>query len=560
MKYLSRKQISVILTIIALVLWSFSITQVKFEIGKYGIIGGFPVLFFIALGILTAASCVLWTDKERHGKLLLTQLVFLIVSLWLIPVLMGSTDYVIQDIFRYLAESGGFIVSNGHLEAGIWYHDWPSYGIFTASASMLAGITIPPIAVYLSAFVIQIVLLPMWHYILRAIIPDDHPNYVWAGLWIFYVGSWTGESRLAPQYLGICLALVLLVFIVRYYTVNRTEVLSDANRSEDLLAKRLLIILLCATLIITHGVTAFAALIAIVLLTIMRKIPTWNLAAIFTALLFSWALYVGTTAVSARLPVFMQQFLDIGTIFQSSVGARISGNADHTTVNLIKIVLSSIFFIMAVLGLVFSWKDRKKDPLFTTVLAITGSFFLLLPVFVYSGQLLIRVFLMVLIPLSYFTVKLLRSRAATIIVPILLVVCIPLNLIGHYGNQRIDYISDREFSGAQFADRYTQDFYLTGNIVYTSTEYPAFISQTSRVEDKAYEDVVFLNNGQIVMDRLFKKAWPYIIVIDQRARDLYDYSFNKPNLIPEIENSLRVATNCNLVFSNPEMNLYVNDP
>jgi hypothetical protein len=559
MKYLSRKQISLLLTITALVLWSVSITQIKFEIGKYGIIGGFPLIYFIALGILTIASAILWTQKESHGILLLTQLVFLVVSLWLIPVLIGSTDYVIQDIFRYLSETGGFIVKNGHLEGGIWYHDWPSYGIFSASVTLFSGVTIPLIAVYLSSFIIQIVLLPMWYYVLKAIIPDDHPNYVWAGLWIFYVGSWTGESRLAPQYLGICLALVLLVFVIKLYITNRTKDLLIANRSEDLLAKKIVMILLCVTLIITHGITAFATLIAIVILTIIRKIPTWNLATTFTVLLLSWALYLGTNTFYSRVPVFMQQILDMGTIYQSSVGERISGNADHNAVNQIKIALSSIFFIMAFLGVVFSWKDKRKNPLFTTILVIMGSYFLLLPLFVYSGQLLIRVFLMVLIPLAYFTINLLRFRAGIFIVSILLLVAIPLNLIGHYGNERIDYISEREFSGAQFVRNYTEDFYLTGNIVYTSTEYPSFISQTSRVQDTPFEDLAFLN-GQVVIDRLFKKAWPYLIVIDQRVRDIYDYSYNKPDLVPEIENRLRIATNCNLVFSNPEMNIYINEP
>ena len=49
----SAKRISILLTIVALILWSFSVIQAEFSIGFYGFIHSFPISFFIALAFLT---------------------------------------------------------------------------------------------------------------------------------------------------------------------------------------------------------------------------------------------------------------------------------------------------------------------------------------------------------------------------------------------------------------------------------------------------------------------------------------------------------------------------
>jgi hypothetical protein len=118
-KYLSRKQISFLLTIIALILWSFSITQANFEIGKYGIIGGFPALYFIALGLLTIASAVLWTSKGNHWKLLLVQLSFLVFSIFSAHLLVGGA----QSLYAWSVGALGqqeYIVRTGHTASQYW--------------------------------------------------------------------------------------------------------------------------------------------------------------------------------------------------------------------------------------------------------------------------------------------------------------------------------------------------------------------------------------------------------------------------------------------------------
>ena len=81
---------SLLLTAIALLLWSHSIVSARFEIGYFGLIHGLPVSFFLALAVLTTASGVLWASKQNHGRLLGVQMVILVCALWLVPQITGG--------------------------------------------------------------------------------------------------------------------------------------------------------------------------------------------------------------------------------------------------------------------------------------------------------------------------------------------------------------------------------------------------------------------------------------------------------------------------------------
>jgi len=83
--------VSVLLTAIALILWSHSILYARFEIGHFGLISGLPVSFFLALAVLITASGILWASKQSHGKLLALQTVIMVCALWLIPIITALT-------------------------------------------------------------------------------------------------------------------------------------------------------------------------------------------------------------------------------------------------------------------------------------------------------------------------------------------------------------------------------------------------------------------------------------------------------------------------------------
>ena len=127
-----RGQISLLLTVIAILLWAHSILFAELEIGYLGLIHGLPITFFIALTLLLVASAILWTAKENHGKLLCWQLLLLISALWLIPLVTNGSIPFTGHAYRNLGMTD-YVVSHGHFDASkIPYQSWP--GAFILSA------------------------------------------------------------------------------------------------------------------------------------------------------------------------------------------------------------------------------------------------------------------------------------------------------------------------------------------------------------------------------------------------------------------------------------------
>ena len=52
---------------------------------------------------------------------------------------------------------------------------------------------------------------------------------------------------------------------------------------------------------------------------------------------------------------------------------------------------------------------------------------------------------------------------------------------------------------------------------------------------------------------------PHYIMITDHDRAYYDHLSDEPGFIDETENSLGLATNCNLVYANPEASMYIRE-
>lgn len=177
----SAKQISILLTIIALILWSYSITQAKLNIGFYGLIHSFPVTFFVALGILTIASAILWVSKGSHQKLLLLQLLLLITALWLGPLLIGSSPEP-HEIYRNFELTNSIAQRGRLLDYG--YLSWPGAFILFSIVNKLGSINFEPVLNIFPFFMQLLYLLPLYVF-LRNVLGKARVNYCWAGLWFF---------------------------------------------------------------------------------------------------------------------------------------------------------------------------------------------------------------------------------------------------------------------------------------------------------------------------------------------------------------------------------------
>ncbi|MDD5016285.1 MAG: hypothetical protein PHW73_14520, partial [Atribacterota bacterium] len=154
------KRLSIILTIIALILWSYSVSQSRLVVDDFGLLNSFPITYFIALAILTIASFILWRSKENHNGLLFLQLSILIASLWLIPILIGGEHREGANFAAYFDAS--YVIENGHLNTSIyWYHEFPVAWTFFAEIFDVCGITDATLMSKIVPFAWQFIYLPL---------------------------------------------------------------------------------------------------------------------------------------------------------------------------------------------------------------------------------------------------------------------------------------------------------------------------------------------------------------------------------------------------------------
>ncbi|MBA7631198.1 hypothetical protein ES703_38726 [subsurface metagenome] len=239
----SVKQMSILLTIIALALWCYSITAAKLNIGFYGLIHSFPISFFIALGILTIASAILWTSKKNHQKLLFFQLLFLITALWVTPALIGSPPFL-STAYRNLGLVSG-IVEQGKV-FDTWYLAWPGAHLLFAIVSKLGAINLEPIVDIFPIFMQLLCLVPLYVF-LRNVLGEAKVNYCWAGLWLFSLANWVGQEYFSPQAIAFFLTLILLALI------TSPSLWKEQSRSLSFLLAGSFII---AAIVTTHFLTA----------------------------------------------------------------------------------------------------------------------------------------------------------------------------------------------------------------------------------------------------------------------------------------------------------------
>jgi hypothetical protein len=212
---LSVRQVSILLTIIALLLWSYSITQAKLDISKYGLLQGFPITFFVALGILTIASIILWNSRESHGKLLLLQFCFLAVSLLLAHLIVEGAQPNYSDLFSHLGTTEHIIREGFTSPNQFWLLNWPGSYILQSVALIVSGKTIEDFASFIPW--LPIIWQFMWFFPLfvffKNTIGKAHPNYYWAAMWVFCIGNWVGQQNNTAAPLGMFFILSILAIL-----------------------------------------------------------------------------------------------------------------------------------------------------------------------------------------------------------------------------------------------------------------------------------------------------------------------------------------------------------
>jgi hypothetical protein len=384
---------------------------------------------------------------------------------------------------------------------------------------------------------------------------DDRKWWI-AGVWFFYVADWFTWDYVSPMGIGFPLLLALLVLITR------------RNKQG---ANLFLIVIVFSALTVTHLYMSLAGFFVLVLFYITKRLKSLYPCVFASIILVGWLIYGAWEWFSGNFVLFLSEALRLGEIFSSNVTLR-QQNVAAVQVSLtdLRLLYSAVFGAIMLVGIVLSRKQIRRSSTEGLVLGLAMIPFILSALLSYGGESFPRAYLLSLIPIGYFGIKIARRKFGLIAVAILLMVITPSFFIARYGVIQSQWTSPYMLSSFEFFDAYVSTFGHSYNVssraYYIVGGFPLGFS-------KAYEQSTI-----IALDLLLKEEgvnWTDDFLLSPKyRRDIYQYVdistrewqfqerfypyFNQSIL--DIQEHLRNSSNYDFVYSNPTEHLYVYQP
>lgn len=535
-------RISLLLTTASTGLWSYSLWLSKFAIGFFGLIDSYHYTYFLALGLLSISSFILWLSQEEHGKLLCLQVCLFIVMLWLTPVLFGANPVSTVWTYAIYFPNSDVIAQTGHFNANLSFDiyslwtmaNWPGAFLFESALMKVTGFNTADFTALYGPLFTQFLILPPLYIFFKNTI--SHPNHCWAACWFFFLANWTAQLYFCPQGIGVFLLITLLALF------SRTAFWQNEGTS---VGQQFSIILTLASLTITHVLTSLVAFLSIGALWVTRLVKGANLTILAGVLVAFWSIYGATTQLQVSLPGFIERAFRLDLVFQlSALGAAGTASQSLLGVAYIRYIFTAIIFFIGLIGFLISikFKDKADFPMLSLFIPAA---FVLFSMF-YGYEFWQRVFLFSLAPVSYFAVKMLRANISAGVLCSLLLVLLPLNIISHYGYAATDYEPPAERAYWHFAAENSPPGDVFGG---TRIYYPDFTYSKFYLDKAAWKDGVFVLNDP-------SNSRAQYVHVGATDRASFEFYLNDSSSVPRLQTALEESPAYSLIYANPSVNLY----
>jgi hypothetical protein len=209
---------------VALLLWLLSLRHVALDrMGDLGLLQVLPVLYWVAVALLTAGFALVLPDR-RFGQGWLTGYVLGLVAMvhatptLLYPTLRYSWAWKHIAVIDAMIRHGGSVP---HAAGGLdVYNQWP--GFFVGNGLLLSTTGLHSALGYAAWTppVLNALLLGPLLLLYRSFTRDR--RLIWGGAWIFYSCSWVGQDYFSPQAFAFLLYVVVLAVVFRQLADSRT--------------------------------------------------------------------------------------------------------------------------------------------------------------------------------------------------------------------------------------------------------------------------------------------------------------------------------------------------
>jgi hypothetical protein len=543
------KSLSMSLTIVALIVYSFSLFHIKYEIGYLGAIKGLPLLFFVSLSFLTIASAMLWISPRSHGKLLTIQIVIFIFILYMTPLILwgpGSSQSNVSGLYGRIGWAD-YINRYGHIDSTvIWTHAWPAESLLNSAMMQIFGVEKAD-TIIIFQYVLWLVLSTCFVFcFLYNILGKEKVNHVFAGLWIFLLAS-PFLCYLQASQIGFLLLLAILILLFNSRTFNGTSYP---------LSTIILMCIIFVSLPVAHLLSSLVGLGLIFgIIIITKKFSFWGIAwmLLFT-IIVAWSMYITVNIFNAKIPAFLQGAFRFDIAFNQGVVERFVGDSSHQTIVFLRLFTVGIFLISALLGAIFGFitkENIKRDIFIIIIFAGIGAVAILISGS-YQFELVQRLYIYILPAILYFVIKLLNKKT-TVILIVLLLASLPLHYIYQLGNAESDFITSADVSAANF---FFDNTHL-GTVIGAQLVNP--IGSMKNQEDYTItplRQLKWSNNTPLINSNSI-----CYIYLRKNDEEIYHFLYNDSSLIVATRNHLNHGDNFDLIYINSSyiMYYYVNN-
>jgi hypothetical protein len=409
----------VVLVVIATVLWVFSVHRIDVrDMTDLGLASVLPLLAFAGLLVLTLSFTLCLRDP-RSAPVLFLHLCALVVMLYgIAPLVEGvprfSTTWQHIGVVEHIATTGEV---DPQIDA---YFNWPGFFAFSAFVTDVAGITsVVELAAWAPVFFNLLYLGPLVM-IFRAATDDE--RLVWLAAWFFILADWTGQDSFSPQGLSYFLYLVIVAMLLRWMTVGlRGGIMVGAAwaqvqnvgtaRSPSLEAAHLglapakraallaLVIALFAALLTLHQLTPFAVFACVAVLVAFGRCRAQGLPVLMAVLIGAWISFPAVTYAVGHLDELSGQAGALAGSVEQNIGGRVRGSSEHQAIVQLRLVVTGVFWALAVLGALRSFGKGRRDLTFALLAVATLPLLSLQP---YGGEILQRVYVFALPFVAFF--------------------------------------------------------------------------------------------------------------------------------------------------------------
>jgi hypothetical protein len=448
------------------------------SIGPYGLIQALSPWYYIVIVALLLSLAWTLGVTEHRSWLLSAHLIVLVILVHGAPAIVESaprfaTAWLHAGFTDYVADNGKFLPK---VDARF---SWPSFFAGSALIDKVAGLRAAISLIRWWPVALNLLYLPFVFQIAGAFLRSGEK--AWIATVLFPLANWVGQDYYSPQSIAFLLYLAFVFVLIgplgandgplllfywrshgprRILRMRRPQVhegdlqISQARKKSPAPGFYLcVLVLLMAAMATGHQLTPIIATFSALVLVLTGRTRVRWAVLVFVLLTVGWVCYGAVTFWSGHFGMLLGGVGSVQSNVGSSVFNRIQGSFAHRFVVDVRLVMSLLVWLMAIIGGVV-WRSRSGDRT-----ALVASFFVPFAMLAggsYGGEAVLRVYLFAL-PFATCLIAALISElrwpSKQMATGMVLVVLVPFFLVSRWGNELFELVRPNEITAVQMLYR-----------------------------------------------------------------------------------------------------------